>query len=61
VKGYLDKINAKDVTRFETEFLRKIKSAHSNILDSIRSEQKISDSVEAELKKIIIEFVEIFK
>ncbi len=61
VKGYLDKINAKDVTRFEKEFLRKIKSAHSNILDSIRSEQKISDSVEAELKKIIIEFVEIFK
>ncbi|MES2677235.1 MAG: F0F1 ATP synthase subunit alpha [Pseudomonadota bacterium] len=61
VKGYLDKINAKDVTRFEKEFLRKIKSAHSNILDSIRKEQKISDAVEAELKKIIIEFVEIFK
>jgi F-type H+/Na+-transporting ATPase subunit alpha len=61
VKGYLDKIDAKEVTRFEKEFLRKIKSAHSNILDSIRSEQKISESVEAELKKVIVEFVEIFK
>jgi len=61
VKGYLDKIDAKEVTRFEKEFLRKIKSAHSNILDSIRNEQKISESVEAELKKVIVEFVEIFK
>jgi len=40
VKGYLDKIDTKDVTRFEKEFLRKIKSIHSNVLDSIRSEQK---------------------
>ncbi len=61
VKGYLDKIDAREVTRFEKEFLRKIKSAHSNILDSIRSEQKISESVEAELKKVIVEFVEMFK
>jgi len=61
VKGYLDKVNAKDVTRFEQEFLRKIKSSHSNILDSIRNEQKISDIIEAELKKIIIDFVEFFK
>ncbi len=61
VKGYLDKINAKDVTRFEKEFLRKIKAGHSNILDSIRKEQKISESVEAELKKVIVEFVEMFK
>lgn len=61
VKGYLDKINAKDVTRFEQEFLRKIKSGHSNILDSIRNEQKISEATEAELKKVIIDFVEFFK
>jgi len=61
VKGYLDKIDTKDVTRFEKEFLRKIKSIHSNVLDSIRSEQKISDATETELKKIIIEFIKIFK
>ncbi len=61
VKGYLDKIDAKSVTRFEKEFLRKIKVSHINILDSIRTEQKISDSVEAELKKVVIEFVGLFK
>jgi len=60
VKGYLDKIPAKDVTRFEVEFLRKIKAQHSDILDSIRSEQKISDAVEAKLKEVIVEFVNIF-
>jgi F-type H+-transporting ATPase subunit alpha len=61
VKGYLDKINTKDVTRFEKEFLRKIKSSHIKILDSIRSEQKILDSIEMELKKIISDFIEFFK
>jgi F-type H+-transporting ATPase subunit alpha len=61
VKGYLDKIDVKDVTRFEKEFLRKVKSSNSNILDSIRSEQKISEGVEAELKQVIVEFVETFK
>ncbi|MFT6106957.1 MAG: F-type H+-transporting ATPase subunit alpha [Rickettsiales bacterium] len=60
VKGYLDKIESRDVVRFEKEFLRKIKSAHGNILKSIKAEKKISESVEAELKKIIIEFVDLF-
>ncbi|MCE3254950.1 MAG: synthase subunit alpha [Rickettsiaceae bacterium] len=61
VKGYLDKINAKDVTRFETEFLRKIKTSYPQILESIKSEQKISDTTETELKRAIVEFLEIFK
>lgn len=61
VKGYLDKVNAKDVVRFEKEFLRKIKTSHKNILDSIKSEQKISEGIESELKKVITEFVGIFK
>ncbi len=60
VKGYLDKISAKDVTRFETEFLRRIKSKHADILSAIKSEQKISDAVEAKLKEAIVEFVGIF-
>ncbi len=60
VKGYLDKIPSKDVVRFETEFLRKIKAQHSDILDSIKAEQKISDSTEEKLKKIIVDFVAMF-
>lgn len=60
VKGYLDKVPAKDVTRFETEFLRRIKAKHADILSSIRAEQKISDAVEAKLKEVIVEFIAIF-
>lgn len=60
VKGYLDKIPATEVTRFETEFLRKVKTQHSDILDAIRTEQKISESVEEKLKKVIIDFVALF-
>ena len=61
VKGYLDKINVKDVVRFEKEFLRKMKSAHIDLLDQIRVEKKISDVVETELKKLILESIEMFK
>ena len=60
VKGHLDKINVKDVSRFESELLRKIKSGHQDLLEKIRTEQKISDHSEAELKKIIEEFLDIF-
>jgi F-type H+-transporting ATPase subunit alpha len=61
VKGYLDKIDTKDVTRFEQEFLRVMKSSHSKILETIKSEQKLSENTEAELKKAVEAFVEIFK
>ena len=61
VKGYLDKISSRDVTRFEKEFLRAIKLKHSNILDSIRTEQKVSENIEAELKQAILDFLAIFK
>ena len=60
VKGYLDKLPSKDVTRFETEFLRRIKAKYSDILDAIKQEQKISEPVEEKLKMAIVEFVEIF-
>lgn len=60
VKGYLDKIPAKDVVRFETEFLRRVKAKHADILDSIRTEQKITDATESKLKEVIVEFIKIF-
>ena len=60
VKGYLDKVAAKDVTRFEKEFLRRVKAKHADILSAIKQEQKISEPVEAKLKEVIVEFVQIF-
>jgi F-type H+-transporting ATPase subunit alpha len=60
VKGYLDKIPVKEVTRFESEFLRKIHSSNPEILASIKKEQKITDEVEATIKKLLTEFVDVF-
>jgi len=60
VKGYLDKVESKDVVRFETEFLRKLKASNPEILESIKSEKKIVESTEEALKKAIVEFVDIF-
>ena len=60
VKGYLDKVLVKDVNKFEQQFLQKIKTAHPEILQSIANEQKITEATEAQLKQIILDFLEIF-
>jgi F-type H+-transporting ATPase subunit alpha len=61
VKGYLNNVAIKDVTRFEKEFLRKIATAHPEIFESIKKEQKISDAIETKLKAAIEEALEVFK
>ena len=60
VKGYLDKVSVKEVNRFEREFLRKIHSAHPEILQSIKQENKINEEIETKLKKAIEDFVAYF-
>ena len=60
VKGYLDKVPVKEVTKFEADLLLKIKNSHADILQSIKKEQKITDDTESKLKKIIQEFVDTF-
>jgi F-type H+-transporting ATPase subunit alpha len=58
VKGYLDSIPAKNVKKFEEELLRHIRTAHSSVLEAIRTEEKISD--EAKLHQIIGDYVKVF-
>ena len=60
VKGYLDKISVKEITKFEKELLLKIKNNYPEILDSIKKEQKIDEKTENKLKNAIEEFVAIF-
>jgi F-type H+-transporting ATPase subunit alpha len=60
VKGYLDKIETKDIGRFEKELLTSIKASHKELLKSIATEQKISDENEAKLKTILEKFVSNF-
>jgi F-type H+-transporting ATPase subunit alpha len=54
--GYLDDIAASSVTKFEADLMPFMEAKYSNILDAIRSEKKISDDTDAELRKAIEDF-----
>ncbi len=56
VRGYLDKIPVAQVGRFEEELLRHVRDKHADILETLRSEQKISDALEAKLKSVLEAF-----
>ncbi len=60
VKGYLDTVDAKKVTRFEQELLGEIRAQHPDLLEAIRTEQKISEEREKQLKDILAKFVSVF-
>ena len=58
VKGYLDKIRIDQVGDFEKSLLTSLKVHHSEVLDSIRVEQKITDETEAKLKIILVKLAD---
>jgi len=59
-KGYLDNIPVSAVTKFEAELIPYMDAKHSDILDSIREEKKITDETEAKLVKALDDFSESF-
>ena len=59
-KGYLNDIAVGDVVRFEAELHAFFEQKYSNILDAIRTSQKIDDNTEAELKAALEEFKTVF-
>ena len=56
VNGYLDGIEVGDIGRFESGLLEHLRSAASDVLDTIRDEQKLSDETEVKLKAAIDAF-----
>ncbi|NLG32883.1 MAG: F0F1 ATP synthase subunit alpha, partial [Syntrophomonadaceae bacterium] len=60
VNGYLDDLPKNKVPEFETDFLKFVRSAHANILTSIRNTGKIEPAIEEELIKAINEFKSTF-
>jgi F-type H+-transporting ATPase subunit alpha len=60
VRGYLDKLALADVSRFEEELLRLMRSTHKDTLDLIRTQKQITPETEAKLKSILDEFVKSF-
>ncbi len=60
VRGYLETVAQKDVTRFEGELLSRIKEEAPEILEAIRREKKLSEETEAKLKAFLEDFVQGF-
>ena len=54
--GYLDDVEVNDVRKWEDEFRSFVDARHPEVLQRIRTEKKLSDEVEADLKKAIEEF-----
>jgi len=57
VRGYLDKIQTSEISRFEKMYLEQIHSKAAHIPQSIRTEGFISDKIEADLKSFLEEFM----
>lgn len=61
VRGFLDKLDPSKIGKFEKEFLAHMKASHQDILDSISKEGKITEDVDARLKKIVTDFAASFQ
>ena len=60
VKGYLDNIDTKDVTRYEHALLGELRAKGEDILTTIREEKVLSDETEGKLAKFIEDFTKTF-
>ncbi len=56
VKGYLDDISTKAITKFESEFLNHLRSSQSDLLAVIRKEKTVSGDTEKNLRDVIDAF-----
>ncbi len=61
VKGHLDAIPVSSVGKFEETLLRELRHDHKAILESIRSEQKLTDETEKKLKALLEKLQKSFK
>ena len=61
VKGYLDEIEIKDVTKFETELLNKLNVDGKDIINQLNNDLSISDDLEKKLDEFISKISDKFK
>ena len=57
VKGFLDRIATSDIGAFEKGYLEHIKSKHMGLLESIRTEGALNDSLNAQITQAIEEYL----
>ena len=58
--GYLDDVAVDDVQRYEAELLSYLHANHQGLLDSIRDQKKLDDSITASLKSALDSFGKAF-
>jgi F-type H+-transporting ATPase subunit alpha len=56
VRGYLDKIEVRDIGRFEQGLLSTIRDKHPAILEAIRTEKDLSAATEEKLKAALADY-----
>ena len=57
VRGYLDKLETKEIGKFEKAYLEQMHSKAPGILTTIRTEGEITDKTEADMKAFIEDFL----
>merc|ERR1739847_243726 len=57
VKGHLDKMEPAKVTAFEKAFLEHIRTSHTELLNTITKDGKLTDETEGQLKDLVVSFV----
>lgn len=57
VRGFLDKVDTADISKFESAYLSHIRSKYPQVLESIRKHKRIQPEVDAELRTIIADFL----
>ncbi|MEA1938261.1 MAG: F0F1 ATP synthase subunit alpha, partial [Pseudomonadota bacterium] len=60
VRGYLDNVQVKDVTRFEHQLLDELRTNHPKLLQTIAAERVLSEASERKLGAMLDKFVKLF-
>ena len=58
VRGFLDKIDEKDVNDFEAHFSEHIYSVHPQLVETISSEGQLSEATEAKMREVTVAYVD---
>jgi F-type H+-transporting ATPase subunit alpha len=59
-KGFLDKVEVRDITRYEAAMLSYLRSDHGGILQSIRESRQLDDDAAGKLKSALTDFGKTF-
>lgn len=57
VRGFLDKVETSELSKFESLYLAHIKSKYPHILESIKKHKRIQPEIDAELRTVITDFI----